>query len=156
MYNQLFKSVACLTIIGVFRRRVSRFDSVSPQLNPFLLYIISLKVHKNKHRDKPLNPITSWNFYGCICYRALRRLPIYCRRLRDGQSWSARRAASSKQAARTRRSLRGYLILHTCFKSFSAMNLCFKAVLSNLFDPAGRTRHNHEAAGRISKLKNNH
>jgi len=30
-----------------------------------------------------------------------------------------------------------------------------KAVLSNLFDPAGRTRHNHEAAGRSSKLKSN-
>src|SRR6218665_1529146 len=29
------------------------------------------------------------------------------------------------------------------------------AVLSNLFDPAGRTRHNHEATGRTSKLKSN-
>jgi len=28
-------------------------------------------------------------------------------------------------------------------------------VLSNLFDPAGRTRHYHEAAGRTSKLKSN-
>jgi len=28
-------------------------------------------------------------------------------------------------------------------------------VLSHLFDPAGRTRHNHEAAGRTSKLKSN-
>src|SRR6218665_1853245 len=29
------------------------------------------------------------------------------------------------------------------------------SVLSNLFDPAGRTRYNHEAAGRTSKLKSN-
>jgi len=29
------------------------------------------------------------------------------------------------------------------------------AVLSNLFDPAGRIRHNHEAAGRTCKLKSN-
>jgi len=28
-------------------------------------------------------------------------------------------------------------------------------VLSNLLDPAGRTRYNHEAAGRTSKLKSN-
>ena len=28
-------------------------------------------------------------------------------------------------------------------------------VLSNLFHPAGRTRQNHEAAGRTSKLKSN-
>ena len=31
-----------------------------------------------------------------------------------------------------------------------------RPVLSNLFDPAGRTKHNHEAAGRTSKLKSNH
>src|SRR6218665_1087522 len=30
-----------------------------------------------------------------------------------------------------------------------------KPVLSNLFDPAGRTRHSQEAAGRTSKVKNN-
>jgi|SRR6218665_1693638 len=34
----------------------------------------------------------------------------------------------------------------------SRNNLCLNTVLSNLFDPAGRTRQNHEAAGRTSKL----
>ena len=31
----------------------------------------------------------------------------------------------------------------------------YTPVLSNLFDPAGRTRHNHEAAGRTNKLESN-
>src|SRR6218665_1354434 len=31
----------------------------------------------------------------------------------------------------------------------------YSTVLSSLFDPVGRIRHNHEAAGRTSKLKSN-
>src|SRR6218665_2957237 len=38
---------------------------------------------------------------------------------------------------------------------FSSPRCPPNAVLSNLFDPAGRTRHNNEAAGRTSKLKSN-
>ena len=33
-------------------------------------------------------------------------------------------------------------------------SLC-RTVLSNLFDPAGHTKHNYEAAGHTSKLKSN-
>ena len=37
----------------------------------------------------------------------------------------------------------------------AASLLSLKTVLSNLFDPADSTRHNHEGAGRTSKFKSN-
>ena len=37
----------------------------------------------------------------------------------------------------------------------SAQEYPSRSVLSNLFDPAGRTGHNHDATGRTSKLKSN-